>query len=191
MHRGFACCGAKYFRNMAMDFISRKSLGYNCGARWSSLVARWAHNPKVGGSNPSRATRTPKASFSAGFFVVAANSPPSLQAARHSIRACRGCAIKVAAAKIIRKSARLQKCHPISRYNCGARWSSLVARWAHNPKVGGSNPSRATRTSKASFSAGFFVPAIPQSAGHIGRLSRCQRHAFFNWHTAASGTGSP
>ena len=25
-------------------------------ARWSSLVARWAHNPKVGGSNPSRAT---------------------------------------------------------------------------------------------------------------------------------------
>ena len=22
-------------------------------AGWSSLVARWAHNPKVGGSNPS------------------------------------------------------------------------------------------------------------------------------------------
>ena len=25
-------------------------------AGWSSLVARWAHNPKVGGSNPSSAT---------------------------------------------------------------------------------------------------------------------------------------
>ena len=25
-------------------------------AGWSSLVARWAHNPKVGGSNPSPAT---------------------------------------------------------------------------------------------------------------------------------------
>src|SRR3990167_4403141 len=29
---------------------------YKTTARWSSLVARWAHNPKVGGSNPSRAT---------------------------------------------------------------------------------------------------------------------------------------
>ena len=25
-------------------------------AGWSSLVARWAHNPKVGGSNPLPAT---------------------------------------------------------------------------------------------------------------------------------------
>ena len=65
----FLLCSAKYFQNMASEFISRKSLGYNCGARWSSLVARWAHNPKVGGSNPSRATRTPKASCRAGFFV--------------------------------------------------------------------------------------------------------------------------
>ena len=31
-------------------------LQYKLTARWSSLVARWAHNPKVGGSNPSRAT---------------------------------------------------------------------------------------------------------------------------------------
>ena len=30
-----------------------------CGsvAGWSSLVARWAHNPKVAGSNPAPATR--------------------------------------------------------------------------------------------------------------------------------------
>jgi hypothetical protein len=26
-------------------------------AGWSSQVARWAHNPKVGGSNPPPATR--------------------------------------------------------------------------------------------------------------------------------------
>src|SRR3977135_568160 len=29
---------------------------YDRNAGWSSLVARWAHNPKVGGSNPPPAT---------------------------------------------------------------------------------------------------------------------------------------
>src|SRR5207302_1723507 len=29
---------------------------YHRTAGWSSLVARWAHNPKVGGSNPPPAT---------------------------------------------------------------------------------------------------------------------------------------
>jgi hypothetical protein len=29
---------------------------YDGFAGWSSLVARWAHNPKVGGSNPPPAT---------------------------------------------------------------------------------------------------------------------------------------
>src|SRR5450755_3879063 len=29
---------------------------YDRTAGWSSLVARWAHNPKVGGSNPPPAT---------------------------------------------------------------------------------------------------------------------------------------
>src|SRR5580698_8617950 len=29
---------------------------YHRDAGWSSLVARWAHNPKVGGSNPPPAT---------------------------------------------------------------------------------------------------------------------------------------
>ena len=32
------------------------------------------------------------------------------------------------------------------RYDGIAGWSSLVARWAHNPKVGGSNPPPATKT---------------------------------------------
>src|ERR1035437_6585235 len=31
---------------------------YDRDAGWSSLVARWAHNPKVGGSNPPPATKT-------------------------------------------------------------------------------------------------------------------------------------
>jgi hypothetical protein len=31
---------------------------YDRNAGWSSLVARWAHNPKVGGSNPPPATKT-------------------------------------------------------------------------------------------------------------------------------------
>ena len=31
------------------------------------------------------------------------------------------------------------------RYDGVAGWSSLVARWAHNPKVGGSNPPPATK----------------------------------------------
>ena len=39
-----------------------------------------------------------------------------------------------------------RKRKPISRpcYYVNAGWSSLVARWAHNPKVEGSNPSPAT-----------------------------------------------
>ena len=31
---------------------------YDRNAGWSSLVARWAHNPKVGGSNPPPATNS-------------------------------------------------------------------------------------------------------------------------------------
>src|SRR6185295_8579060 len=36
---------------------SRSSERYDGCAGWSSLVARWAHNPKVGGSNPPPATK--------------------------------------------------------------------------------------------------------------------------------------
>jgi hypothetical protein len=37
---------------------SRVVLGvlFDFGAGWSSPVARWAHNPKVAGSNPAPAT---------------------------------------------------------------------------------------------------------------------------------------
>ena len=34
----------------------RVSGGFTYGAGWSSPVARWAHNPKVAGSNPAPAT---------------------------------------------------------------------------------------------------------------------------------------
>ena len=36
---------------------------YHQFAGWSSLVARWAHNPKVGGSNPPPATKPPGGSL--------------------------------------------------------------------------------------------------------------------------------
>ncbi len=40
-------------------------------AGWSSLVARWAHNPKVIGSNPIPATKTIKGlAKSLSFFLI-------------------------------------------------------------------------------------------------------------------------
>src|SRR5271154_2448901 len=41
---------------MAFQFDACSRGCYDGYAGWSSLVARWAHNPKVGGSNPSPAT---------------------------------------------------------------------------------------------------------------------------------------
>ena len=40
------------------DLRGRKLAGgFDFGAGWSSPVARWAHNPKVAGSNPAPATK--------------------------------------------------------------------------------------------------------------------------------------
>src|ERR1700685_231094 len=39
------------------EFDAERSDCYHSIAGWSSLVARWAHNPKVGGSNPPPATK--------------------------------------------------------------------------------------------------------------------------------------
>jgi hypothetical protein len=46
------------------------SIDYDRGAGWSSLVARWAHNPKVGGSNPPPATKIKPSQtrINSGFF---------------------------------------------------------------------------------------------------------------------------
>ena len=47
--------------------------------------------------------------------------------------------------KITKEIGTLDSVRPVSRLRLpDARWSSLVARRAHNPKVGGSNPPRAT-----------------------------------------------
>lgn len=39
-----------------MTTLAAASVNLASGAGWSSLAARWAHNPKVGGSNPSPAS---------------------------------------------------------------------------------------------------------------------------------------
>lgn len=46
-------------------------------AGWSSLVARWAHNPKVVGSNPAPATKIKKRGYEkivAPFFLLTLSS---------------------------------------------------------------------------------------------------------------------
>jgi hypothetical protein len=40
----------------SQKFDDVEVIDYDQSAGWSSLVARWAHNPKVGGSNPPPAT---------------------------------------------------------------------------------------------------------------------------------------
>ena len=55
-------------------FLTNKPLFYRIPnsyrtAGWSSLVARRAHNPKVGGSNPSPATKSSELLFGEVFFV--------------------------------------------------------------------------------------------------------------------------
>lgn len=63
-------------------------------ARWSSPVARRAHNPKVGGSNPPRATMTRALSFSLlgerratahGLTRLGSSSPPGRKAKAASV----------------------------------------------------------------------------------------------------------
>ena len=42
---------------IVLQFDGGDGIDYDRNAGWSSLVARWAHNPKVGGSNPPPATK--------------------------------------------------------------------------------------------------------------------------------------
>ena len=92
-----------------------------CGAGWSSLVARRAHNPKVVGSNPAPATNSKGHSLSGLFYCL-----------RESFN------------YLIKKQKSIDSKARESRI-AGAGWSSLVARRAHNPKVVGSNPAPATK----------------------------------------------
>ncbi len=51
---------------------------------------------------------------------------------------------------------------PIPKYHEEAGWSSLVARWAHNPKVAGSNPAPATN--QINILHGFSLPVSLRSS---------------------------
>src|ERR1700682_63560 len=55
-----------------------------------------------------------------------------------------------------------------------AGWSSPVARWAHNPKVAGSNPAPATKTSEIS-DQGFEISEAYRGCSSVGRAPRLQR----------------
>src|SRR5437867_1500833 len=48
-------CGFR-IANCGFEILTFRVLGSDFGAGWSSPVARWAHNPKVAGSNPAPAT---------------------------------------------------------------------------------------------------------------------------------------
>jgi hypothetical protein len=66
-----------------------------------------------------------------------------------TVRGDLGCATSRSAAQAnVRANNKLEKevgrSEPI-QYTSNAGWSSLVARWAHNPKVAGSNPAPATK----------------------------------------------
>ena len=59
---------------------------YYQNAGWSSLVARWAHNPKVGGSNPPPATTYRRFGTHWLPFVAAlgTNNTPASLAGQHA-----------------------------------------------------------------------------------------------------------
>src|SRR5271170_4560766 len=67
-------------------------------------------------------------------------------------------------------------------YDQTAGWSSLVARWAHNPKVGGSNPSPATNPKVASCCQQ--IPPRPQPRSKDNR--RCRFSQLRSWTQSAS-----
>jgi hypothetical protein len=56
--RAFTCVAVSgLFIPGQLRFDEGRAHCYDRTAGWSSLVARWAHNPKVGGSNPPPATK--------------------------------------------------------------------------------------------------------------------------------------
>ena len=58
----------------------------------------------------------------------------------------------------------------LGEFNFGAGWSSPVARWAHNPKVAGSNPAPATNLWNLGFRGSAYW-----GRSSVGRAPRLQR----------------
>ncbi len=63
-----------FSQNTAQTWVDMCALeSYKQGAGWSSPVARWAHNPKVVGSNPTPATNLLIRFFGSSHFMVGQN----------------------------------------------------------------------------------------------------------------------
>ncbi len=71
-------------------------------------------------------------------------------------KACRCGVIGRRSGLKIRRSKIRTGSSPVSGISYIAEWSSLVARWAHNPKVVGSNPSSAIKNTEV-FNFGIFL----------------------------------
>jgi hypothetical protein len=61
-----------------------------------------------------------------------------------------------------------------AHYHRSAGWSSPVARWAHNPKVGGSNPPPATDRHRMETASDIDAGAVSLSADSLNKESRPQ-----------------
>ena len=63
---------------------------------------------------------------------------------------------------------------PAGMFDLGAGWSSPVARWAHNPKVAGSNPAPATNLLRSQISD-LRSQTLIRGCSSVGRAPRLQR----------------
>jgi hypothetical protein len=114
-------------------------------AGWSSLVARWAHNPKVGGSNP------PPATIKSYYFIqnITLGSYPEASGRWFESTPRYNQVIlfytKYYVGLISRSIATVVRIHPPLQSSHTILYKIL--RWAHIPKHrdGGSNPPPATK----------------------------------------------
>ncbi len=95
-------------------------LRYDVNAGWSSLVARWAHNPKVAGSNPAPATT--------GSFRRREMSPTSFEACRGNTHRCR-LAVPIPTSEVLSHSRSSLNSLPASRSKsaCSPRLVGLAS----------------------------------------------------------------
>src|ERR1039458_4432383 len=110
-----------------------------------------------------------------GSFWVVRNSG---QARRTHPFAPSCCADDEASARQIGITARAHWFDPTAPhcYDFYAGWSSLVARWAHNPKVAGSNPAPATK-----FLIGYELPGVIPKTTLAHDSHRCRFRGLCFW----------